>query len=188
MPVSRPASTSGGMREDSERRSRRGWLLPLVALIIGIVLGGGGVGLVMNARQAPAPAPAPTTAAPSPSGDVTPVNVPRACLRIADEAKVLQGLLDQAVTAARDLNASELSDLVRQIDEQQNALQTHAQVCRQGVQTPVPVSPGAPASSASAGSSGAAPGATTDAEPEPSRTAKPPATATPAPAAAQGSF
>lgn len=126
---------------EPERR-RRPWLWPVVTLLLGLVIGGAGVGFFMHGRQAPVAAPAPSpTAAPTPTADVTAVNVPRACLRIADEAKVLQAQLDAAIEAARDLNASELSDLVRQIDEQQNALQTHAQVCRQGVETPVPVTP-----------------------------------------------
>lgn len=143
MPFSRPFSK----REEpvalsAEPERRRPWLWPLVALVVGMLIGGLGVGFFMQGRQAPVATPAPSpTAAATPTADVTPVNVPRACLRIADEAKVLQGQLDAAVAAARDLKASELSDLVRQIDEQQNVLQTHAQVCRQGVETPVPVTP-----------------------------------------------
>lgn len=191
MPFQRPSrkpdasSPTPGHGSDEPDRRRRPWVLPLAALILGLVLGGGGVGLLMQGRQAPPATSAPSpTATSTPSADVTPVNVPRACLRIADEAKVLQAQLDEAVKAARDLNASQLSDLVRQIDEQQNALQTHAQVCRQGVETPVPITPGTGTPGTSAPDESATSASPSD-PPTPASTGaqKRAATARPAPAA-----
>lgn len=123
---------------DDEPDRRRGCLLPLGALLLGLVAGGGGVGLVMSNRESPPPPVVTVAPTPTSSGDLTSVNVPRACLDIADEARILQRLLDSSVQAARDLDAAELSRLVRQIDEQQTALQAHAQVCRRGMETPVP--------------------------------------------------
>ncbi len=129
-----PAATPG------PRRSRARWIVPLVTFVLGLVLGAGGIGLALRGGPEPAPAAAPPTASPSPAtGESAQVAVPRACLRIADEAKVLQDRIDQAVAAARDLDAAELSDLVRQIDEQQTAIRASSDVCRQGVATATPV-------------------------------------------------
>lgn len=133
--------------DDISTGRRRGCLLPIGALVLGLLVGGGSVGFVMNSRQA-APPPVVMTATPTPPQDLTSVNVPRACLDIAEEARILQDLLDSSVQAARDLDAAELSKLVRQIDEQQSALQAHAKRCRQGMETPVPGVPntGSPSS------------------------------------------
>lgn len=127
------------------RRGRTRWIVPLVTFVVGVVLGAGGIGLVLRGGDEPPPTAAPATASASPTtGESAQVAVPRACLRIADEAKVLQDRIDQAVAAARDLDAAELSDLVRQIDEQQTAIRASSDVCRQGVATATPVPSRAP--------------------------------------------
>ena len=58
--------------------------------------------------------------------------MPAECLQVADDNCRLTDLANQAVQAARDLNAGLLSDLVRQIGEAQQTLTQHADTCRAG--------------------------------------------------------
>lgn len=130
--VGRFSSRESIYREPRSGRAR--WIVPLVTFMLGALLAGVGVGLVMRGDDAPA-----VTAAPSPTPTTTTeseqVAVPRACLNIADGAQDLQVLLDQAMAAARDLDAARLSRLVRRIDTQQTALRDDTEVCQRGVAT-----------------------------------------------------
>lgn len=170
--VGRFSSSGGGSGYGSRGAAR--WLVPLVTFLLGALIGGLGIGLLTRDGDEPAPVTAPpTTASPTTVSDQ--VAVPRACLQIAGQAQVLQGQLDQAVTAARDLDAARLAEMVRDIDGQQSALRRNTDICRQGAATAPPVTGPATVTS------------TVTAEPEPQSTtpaattsATPPASATPA--------
>ncbi len=126
---------SGSDDHEPDDGSRRRWVAPVVTFVVGALLGGAAVGLVMRGQDAPAPVAAPTTSAPSTEPESAQVAVPRSCLAIADQAQELQQSIDTAVAAARDLDAARLSDLVRQIDEQQVGLRADTETCRRGVAT-----------------------------------------------------
>jgi hypothetical protein len=101
------------------------------------VLGGVFVGALRGDSTGPpadvasTPSTAPT---PGASGTALPatatVVVPAECLQVAQDSQALVDLTSQAASAARDLDAGRLSDVVRQIDEAQTTLRTHAEACR----------------------------------------------------------
>ncbi|MEO7234956.1 MAG: hypothetical protein ABIW80_06240 [Lapillicoccus sp.] len=85
---------------------------------------------------------------------VATVRVPAACIKVADDSKKVADLANQAVSAARDLDAAKLSDLVRQMGEAQNILTQDGNACRE-VQATVTASPSSAtlSSTSSSGSS-----------------------------------
>lgn len=169
--VGRFSSRGRGSSYGSGGRSR--WIVPLVTFVLGALLGGLGIGLLMRGGDEPAPVIAPpTTASPTTVSDR--VAVPRACLQIAGQAQVLQGQVDQALQAARDLDAAGLAEMVRGIDEQQNALRRSTDICRQGAATATPVTDPATVTS------------TVTVPPEPASTAPAPQETTPATPATPG--
>lgn len=173
--VSRFSSRDGRSSYDEPRSGRARWIVPLVTFLLGALLGGVGIGLVMRGGDEPAPVTAaPTTATPTSPADQ--VAVPRACLKIADEAEVLQGQLDQAMEAARDLDAARLAEMVRGIDEQQASLRKNTETCRRGAATATAVTPGTTVTSTV--TVAPAPATTEPASPEPAPQT-PEATATP---------
>jgi hypothetical protein len=145
-PAARPSGPSGptGSGSTGGRPSRGNpWVWPLVALVVGLAIGalamnlarsGGGSGATASPTPTPATAVtgSPTSAATA-TGTATAIatgTVPAECLEVADDSQKLVALANQAVQAARDLNASQLSDLVRQIGESQQTLTNHADTCR----------------------------------------------------------
>lgn len=114
----------------------RYWILPTLTFLVGAILSGLAFGLADsgNNNKATAPPtqtqtqPGPSTA-PSgrPAGTYT---VPGPCLDVADRTQELLSLVSQAATAAKDLDASKLSDIVRQIQDSQDNLQARASACQ----------------------------------------------------------
>jgi hypothetical protein len=101
------------------------------------VLGGLFVGALRGGSTDPTADVAPsasTAPTPSASGTALPatatVVVPAECLQVAQDSQALVDLTSKAASAARDLDASKLSDVVRQIDEAQKTLRNHADACR----------------------------------------------------------
>jgi len=57
---------------------------------------------------------------------------------VADGTQQLLALVQDAVLAARDLDASRLSSIVRQLQEAQSGLQQQAEACRSAAPTVAP--------------------------------------------------
>jgi hypothetical protein len=126
-------------REQSGRRMT--WLLPALAFVVGVVLGAVVVGAITSgdssrtsadtsaggtggstARATPAPSA-------SRSGDLT-VTVPAECAALAGDARDAASLLEQAATAARDLDAGALADVARRMQDARDRLNAQAEACR----------------------------------------------------------
>lgn len=81
------------------------WIVPVVAFLVGLVLGGVLIGVTRGNNDNSSTAATPTPAAsPTPTGSSTNVTltVPAACLKAGDLAQQGLTLADQAVTAVRD--------------------------------------------------------------------------------------
>lgn len=144
----RHGSTAGGDRppggavEEQDSRWRR-WsvLLPALAFLAGLLLGGAVLGAAGRSDDQTGatgervrPSATPT---PSPSGGDLLVRVPGPCLQAADRAEQAYALLERGVTAARDLDARALADLVDQVQQQRPEVQALVERCRAAAATAV---------------------------------------------------
>jgi hypothetical protein len=141
-PATRPAVVT------RDRRSERYFLIvPALAFVIGVLLGGvvvaaTGLGVSSNdgttaaggASSSPSPTETGASATTSTSSDVV-VTVPGECLQLSDESQQLLDLIDQAVQAARDLDATKLSGIVSQLQQAQQQLRTQTDACRAAATT-----------------------------------------------------
>lgn len=126
---------------------RWGWLVPAATFLLGLAL----AGIVVSAQNsgsstASSGGSSTVTVAPTtgpPSSPVAVVEVPAACLSVADDAKALVDVAATAVTAARNLDASALSAAVRQLDDAQKAVTSSADACR-AIQATLPSTTAAP--------------------------------------------
>lgn len=113
------------------------WLVPAVTFAIGVALGavvvavGNSGGSGSSDMAAPGgsgvPTPVATSTTPHPPATIT---VPGKCLQVADDSQQLLDLASQAATAARDLDASRLSDVVAKMGVVQSTLRTNAEACK----------------------------------------------------------
>lgn len=143
-----PTPASGGRRVGGA-----GWLLPALTFVIGVALGAvvvwavspGGDGNgpatavappATSSGSAPTPsAPAGVGASPTSPGAVI-VTVPAACSSLAQDARQAADLLTQAGAAARDLDASRLANIARQMQDVRDRLSSQSAACTAaGVQT-----------------------------------------------------
>ncbi len=122
-----------------ESVTRQRWFIPVITFVVGLLLGGLVIWAVRSGDSgtaSPDASASPTVSATGPGsgGTAAPttasVVVPAECLKLSDDASALNDLARRAVTAARDLNATELSTVVREIDTAQTALRQHADACR----------------------------------------------------------
>ena len=119
-----------------ESLGRQHWFIPVITFVVGLLLGGLVIGALRSGDSGTTPlaSASPTASATGTGGTAAPttatVVVPAECLQVSDDAAVLNDLAKRAVTAARDLNAGELSAVVREIDTAQTALRKHADACR----------------------------------------------------------
>lgn len=122
-----------------EPLGRQMWFIPVITFVVGLVLGGLVVGALRSGDSgsaSPDASTSPTASATGPAsgGTAAPttatVVVPAECLKLSADASALNDLARRAVTAARDLSASELSAVVREIDTAQTTLRQHADACR----------------------------------------------------------
>lgn len=139
----RPAGATGGVTAASEAPAptggRRGVtaVMVVVALIVGALIGGGVVAATRSNDEASSAGTGPisspteqtssvgTTASPS-----TTVVISALCLQLSDDAQAIVDLSTQAAAAARDLNASKLSSIVRRLDAAQQVLRDDTAACR----------------------------------------------------------
>lgn len=128
------------------REPRRwGWLIPGVTFLVGLALGGvivfaqqsGSNTASSGGRATPNTTVTVTPPTGAPSSQVAVVQVPAACLSVADDAKAMVDIATNAVTAARNLDAASLATAVRQLDEAQKAVTASATACR-AVQATLP--------------------------------------------------
>lgn len=107
-------------------------------LVVGLLIGGGLTWLVTmdgsddsstTASDSASPTPAPTVTT-SPTATDLVVTVPTECLALADNTQQVLDLVDQAVTAAGDLDAGALSDIVSQLETAQSDLESQSQACQ----------------------------------------------------------
>ena len=135
----KPASTPPTNETNTvEKLGRQRWFIPVITFVVGLVLGGLLIGALRSGdstASSPDASASPTTSATGPAGGTAAPTtatlvVPAECLKVSDDAATLNELARRAVTAARDLDASELSSVVREIDTAQKALREHADACR----------------------------------------------------------
>lgn len=129
------------------------WLVPALAFLVGVILGGVIIWVSTSSSRSGSGL---STATPTVTASVTPsdgtsspraaatFSVPAQCLQVADDSKAVVELVNQSVAAARDLDASKLSGLVRQIQAAQQTLQANATSCRQAKANLPPVTPTTP--------------------------------------------
>lgn len=127
--------------DDLVREDRgRGWgwtiLLPALAFLVGLVLGGVLIG-VSRDDSGGSVAGGAATALPSPTSspgaaDVT-VTVPGPCVQAADRADEAYALVEKGVRAARNLDARGLADLVAQVQRDRPQVQQLIAECRTAV-------------------------------------------------------
>lgn len=144
-PADDPTSPDSSAEQAVSPRANAFWLVPAATFLVGLLLGGVVVGVSGSGDDTGAgpKAPSSPTASPTTSGDASPrpaatVTVPGACLEVADSTQQLLSLVQDAVAAARDLDASRLSSIVRQLQEAQSGLQQQAEACRSAAPTVAP--------------------------------------------------
>jgi hypothetical protein len=112
--------------------------IPAMMLVLGLLLGGGLMWIVTDdgsdsgsdtATESASPAPASTVTATSTATDLQ-VTVPAECLELADNTQEILDLVDQAVTAAGDLDAGALSDVVSELESAQADIEAQSQACQ----------------------------------------------------------
>jgi hypothetical protein len=150
------ATTTSSTTTGSRPRGRRDgplrritWLLPALAFVVGLVLGGVVVGAIASGSDGAEEAggstataggaPRPTApASPGSSGDTTAtIRVPAECAALAGDARNAAALLQQAAKAARDLDANALADVARRMQDERDRLTAQADAC-QGASPSVP--------------------------------------------------
>lgn len=126
---------------------RRGWLLPAVTFLVGVVLGGGVIAATTSGGSTDTGSVSPTASAspavpPDPSPGAPPddatVTVPGECVQLSEDSEDVLDLVEQAATAARDLDAAGLSQVVREMQDAQETLRKHAADCRDAAASPSP--------------------------------------------------
>lgn len=121
-----PAARSGGRR----------WLPLVVAFVVGIVVGVAGWALAGSSSTTSA-AGEPVTStvtmtAPSAAqsnGASPTITLPAACKEISTDAQQIRDLLGQAVDAAKSLDATKMSTVLREMDTQQQKITDATKAC-----------------------------------------------------------
>lgn len=109
------------------------WIVPVVAFLVGLVLGGVLIGVTRGSHDNASATVTPTpTASPSPtasSASIT-LTVPADCLKAGDLARQGLTLADQAVTAVRDLDAKKAQDIVGRLRVLREQVQIATDACQ----------------------------------------------------------
>ena len=155
-----PATSTATSTATSSEPGWRRWsvLLPALAFAVGLALGAAMVGVSQLGGSSPdeplaappsASAPAPEPAAPSPSALL--ITVPAPCVQAAEQAETAYDVLDQAVTAVRELDARQLADVVDAAQTERAETEALVDACQDaaGQQLVEPAETGASATPAS---------------------------------------
>lgn len=127
------AAPSGGSR----------WLPLAAALVVGLILGALGWAVARPSGTSEAsPSPAATvtvtsTPAAGSNGDASTISIPASCKEIATDAQKVRDLLTQAVDAAKALDATKMSSVLRQMDAQQQKIADTTKTCTDALPTGV---------------------------------------------------
>ena len=119
------------------------WPAVLAALVVGLLLGSlltwaatrSDVGEHTAAPAATA-TPTPTTTPVPAATTAGAVVVPESCLKIADEAGLLNTAIGRGAAAVRDLDAASLSGIVRDVGARQERISALAEECRAAATAP----------------------------------------------------
>ncbi len=133
--------TTQGSSDGRHGMGGRWWALPAATFLVGVVLGAGVLwassgtdsglragGPSSSTSKSSSPSVVTLTATVAPSATLS---VPRTCLKVADDSKAVTDIVTQMVSAARDLDASKLSDLLRQLQTAQTTLGEDAATCKE---------------------------------------------------------
>ena len=132
-------ATTGGTGGTGPAAGRSGnrWVWPVVAFVLGALLGGVGIAAAMSGDDDEAPvAAASPSASPSPSlaPSVGPtdllVRVPASCLDLSDESQSAFEDVDDVAAAVRSFNASRLQELVDRFQQVRPTIEALAAECR----------------------------------------------------------
>lgn len=133
------------MAESTQKKSTS-WWIPAATFVVGLVLGGGVIAATSSGDDAAttsAASPSPSTSASSPGVSASPstpadatLTVPGECLQVAEDSQKVLDLVNDAVAAVRDLDASALSDVVREIQSSQDTLTKQTEACKDSVEAP----------------------------------------------------
>lgn len=115
--------------QDGARWRRWSVLLPALTFLAGLALGAAVLGASTTQDDTQA-APPPPSAAPAPTASDLLVRVPGPCLEAAERAEQAYALVERGVTAARDLDARGLADLVDEVQQQRPEVQALVDACR----------------------------------------------------------
>ena len=139
-----PTTPLAGPTPTGPTRSRlsgsRFWLIPALTFLVGVALGAVVIAASNtgdeNAGSSTTTSETAATSAPTTSSTTSgrapaTVTVPGPCLQLADDSDVLLEQVNQVAEAARDLDASRLSDLVRELQQSRDLLQEDSQACRE---------------------------------------------------------
>lgn len=125
----------------------RGFLALLLALILGVVLGGAIVAIYSGSDQVTVPAPRPsgspgsstaqpaTTPASSTSGGAN-VQLSAACVRAVNDAQNAYTALGGLDTAIQKVDLTKVDNIVRQVQVVQRRLKVDVPACHAGIQLP----------------------------------------------------
>lgn len=113
------------------------WLLPVAALLAGLLIGGGAVALVSSdddsdrARALPSPSPSDAASPePAPAGADVLIRVPAPCVRVAGDAETAVQGLDELAVAVRDFDARELQEILDRLQKLRPQVEALADQCR----------------------------------------------------------
>jgi hypothetical protein len=135
-------TAAGAGRPAGPRHARR-WLLPAFMLVLGVIMGAVAVA-ALKPDSGPLGSPPGSAAGSTPTATSRPdvpigparpgtpgatATVPAACAALAAEARRAAQLLDEAATAARDLDAGRMADIVRRMQDARDALTSQSSAC-----------------------------------------------------------
>lgn len=118
----------------TSRRDRWVVLLPALAFVVGLVLGGLLIGVTMpgaGSGDDALPTPTPTSPDPQASSTGLTVTVPGSCVDAADLSQDVLDLADRATSAIQELDAGELQMLIADMEDLSQAVRDAADQCRE---------------------------------------------------------
>jgi len=122
-------------RDDQQRSSRGPWwssasvLAPVVALIIGLVLGAVVVGAGQSSRSPEDAETVTVTPSPDATGNDTAVVVPQECVQAAETLEEATDRLREVVGAVRDFSRDRLVELLNELEDLEAQAREEAVAC-----------------------------------------------------------